>query len=370
MVPANLIHSLRRFFGDKGKATVVLGTEVAHARAAQARHAADRASGPSPMADIRYPAAATRLWRWIESPVDAAIELLVSEYAVLPRTDRDNLRSVMTMDDFYELLTFSRRTCLAALRSGTASQMDAAFTALAMIDRERIDWRDLALAAGIVCHTAGRFGLSVTACADRAAQMAAPDTAAEILAVSKGRTDRLTSWGYREVATAAGVVMLGASYHPYAPQADLAALALTLVDGLESEGYLIEDIELGVQLPPVWLGEDYGSRLARKLETLRGCVVIRGVPQAFPDPWKQEGQQLLIFLAEARSVPDAGAIAQAAQLRGHGGSSQIGVASGKLCAVLIQNSFMADTKPLETGTALERLRPLLERSMKSASERS
>jgi len=45
-------------------------------------------------------------------------------------------------------------------------------------------------------------------------------------------------------------------------------------------------------------------------------------------------------------------------------SSQIGIAAGKLCALVIQRSSLAGTAPLETYEDLERLRPLLERQIR------
>ncbi|WP_296307687.1 hypothetical protein [Erythrobacter sp.] len=44
----------------------MIGGQLAQAQAAEARHAALGAAGPSPMAGLSYPPSAARLWRWEE----------------------------------------------------------------------------------------------------------------------------------------------------------------------------------------------------------------------------------------------------------------------------------------------------------------
>jgi hypothetical protein len=51
------------------------------------------------------------------------------------------------MDDFYALLTFARRRALEAPRNGHTTPALAGLTALTTIDAERVDWRDVSVAA-------------------------------------------------------------------------------------------------------------------------------------------------------------------------------------------------------------------------------
>lgn len=360
----DLLASLRSLFSRRRDAApVVIGSELAQAQAAETRHAALRDAGPSPMAGLRYAPEAARLWRWEESPLDAAIAALASEYAALPGPARAQMRASLTMDDFYEVLTFTRRASLAALRGGDAGPLAPAFTALAMIEQARIDWRDLTVAAGLVCGAGRIVGAPVAEWVDRAAVLAEPECAKTLRGFRKSKPDLAATCGLRAVETADGVVLCDSGFGRFAPRADLAGMALACARGLEAQGYTIDSITLARDLPPVWQGAAEGSRLVRIAESLTGCVSLSGRLQADPDPW-ESGQHLLVFLAEAHSPAEAAAIAQAAQERGDADCSQIGVASDKLCAVVIQRSMLAGTAPLESPEDLERLRAVLEDLMR------
>ena len=362
MVLAFIADALRKLAGRRGGEAMVLGQELADAQEAEARHA-DHALGPSPMAGLSYPPSAVRLWRWEESPVDPAIAALTLEFAGLPASARAQMRASLAMDDFYELLTFTRRSALAALRSGNAAPLAPAFTALAMIEQARIDWRDLTVAAGLVCGAGRIVGAPVPGWVDRAAALAEPECAQTLLAFRTSKPDLAATCGLIAVETAEGVVLFDSGFGRYAPRADLAGMALACAQGLEAQGYTIESITLACDLPPVWLGAAEGSRLGRIAESLAGCVSISGSPQADPSPWAPD-QHLLVFLAEARKPDEAAEIARAAQERRDSDCSQIGVASDKLCAVVIQRSVLVDTPPRESPEDLERLRPLLEGQMR------
>lgn len=364
MAVVDLFASLRSLFSRRRDAApVVIGSEMAQAQAAEAQHAALRDAGPSPMAGLRYAPEAARLWRWEETPLDAAIAALASDYAALPAPARAQMRASLTMDDFYEVLTFTRRAGLAALRGGDAGPLAPAFTALAMIEQARIDWRDLTVATGLVCGAGRIVGAPVAEWVDRAAALAEPGCAKTLREFRTAKPDLAATCGLRAVETAEGVVLFDTGFCRYAPRAELAGMALACAHGLEAQGYIIESFTLARDLPPVWLGAAEGSRLARIAKGLTGCVSLSGHLQADPDPW-ESGQHLLVFLGEARSAAEAAAIAQAAQERGDADCSQIGIVSGKLCALVIQRSVLSGTPPMESPEGLERLRPLLEGHMR------
>lgn len=364
MVFGNLFAALRRLAGRNGGEAVVLGQELADAREADARHAGRAAAGPSPMAELRYSPSAARLWRWEESPVDSAIAALAADFAALPLPARRQLRARLTMDDFYELLTFARRSALAALRRADASPLAQAFTALAMIEPARIDWRDLSGAAGLVSAAGQIVGAPVAAWIDRAAALAEPDCAKVLREDRDAAPDLAAHCGLRMIATPEGIALFDTGFRPYAPRADLAGVAFAFAGALEAQGYTVETITLAEALPPVWLGaQERGLPLARMAERLTGVVSLGAVPLSDPEPWAS-GPHLLVFLAEARSEAEAEAIAHAAQKRGDPDCSQIGIAAGKLCAIVIQRSSLAGTTPTESPEDLERLRPLLEGQMR------
>jgi hypothetical protein len=347
-------------FGARPAETFAIGTQMAQANAAQQRHAEVQGSFPSPMANLRYSNLEGRAWRWAKSPTDGAIEAIVADFAGLDPAQRSALRDSLTMDDFYTLLTFARSCALSTLRSGEPAKIEPAFMAIAMIERERIDWRDLLVANRLLRYAGQRQGVSVKNFVGRAIKLAEPQTAEALRQDSSGQIDLAESCGYREVSTSEGVALFRTGYEPYSPKADLTGIAFDIAVALEGNGYKVEDIMTATDLPLTWLGSRDGSAIAEVVRRFSGCILINGVPGADPEP-VSSGQSLLVFLAEAASEADAKAVAAAAENSTDSLRTQIGVASGRLCAVIIQHSWMANTPPVENKHALERLRGLVER---------
>jgi hypothetical protein len=333
---------------------------MAQASAAQNRHEKTHGGLPSPMVGLRYSNLEGRLWRLVESPVDRTIESMVLNFAGLEEAERNAMRDSLTMDDFYTLLTFVRRCALATLRNGAPGRIKPAFIAIAMIELERIDWRDLLVAIWLVQYTGQRQGVSVTNFVSRAIELAEPQTAEALRRNRTARIDLAESCGYREVSTSEGVALFETGYVRFSPNANLAGIAFDVAVALEDNGYEIGSVQIACDLPLTWLDSREGSAIARMVAEFSGCISINGVPRADPDPMSS-GQSLLVFVGEAASENDALEVAKAAENSSYPLRSQIGLASGRLCAVIIQRSWIADTPPLEDVRSLERLRIVFER---------
>jgi hypothetical protein len=147
--------------GTGSSGAIEIGTQMAQAIAAQRRHEEAHVDPNSPLADLSYSSIESRLWRWVDSSIDGRIESVVTDFAVLGEAERNSVRSGLSMDDFYTLLTFVRRRALAVLRGSEAKQIEPAFVSLAMIELERVDWRDLIMANSLVCYAGERIGAPV-----------------------------------------------------------------------------------------------------------------------------------------------------------------------------------------------------------------
>jgi hypothetical protein len=344
----------------KGSAgTVVLGTELAQASEAQRRHEEAQGAQTSPLAGLRYSSNEARSWRWADSPTDGRIKPVVTHFAVLDEAGRDLVRNSLSMDDFYTLFTFADRCALAVLRGSDATAIEAAFVSLAMIDLNRVDWRDLLMAHYLLCYAGERIGAPVADLVRRTIELAEPGCAA---ALREQRTERINlakSCGYREVLTAEGVALFQTDYHRFSPKADLEKIAFETAVALETKGYEIETINLASNLPLTWLASSEDSAIAKMVRGLSGCISIRGTPLADPAP-ESSGQSLLVFLGEAASEADASEIAAGAEHASSADRTELGVASRRLCAVVIQWSWIMDMPPMEDKRSLERLRSVFE----------
>jgi hypothetical protein len=90
------------------------------------------------------------LWRWQESPVDAAIAAYVGR----------GRRSDLWPEDLDHLLHFARRSCLRALRDRNRQHVTDAFDALALVDPDGVDdARDAAVLGYLAVCVAQELGV-------------------------------------------------------------------------------------------------------------------------------------------------------------------------------------------------------------------
>ncbi|TDV53595.1 hypothetical protein [Actinophytocola oryzae] len=320
---------------------VFLGMELAVARVADELHRVT-AAGPSPLRDTEYPDAADVLWRWVDAQEDAAVWAFVRAYTTV--ADRARVRESLTMDDFYTIMTFARRCVLAALRNEDPGAAEAAFDALSVIDVERVDWRDVVVVASLASYAARRVGLEpdeVLVGAVPRAQQAVGDIIARAV---MDDVDIHADWGYRELRTAAGPVLLESDSGLESD--DLLNLALRVADLIEDDGtYEVTDAGVAHELPAVWLGNAPDTVEARR--KLRGCVKVHAEPVGvrFRD-------FLLVFVADA--AEDAHAEAVAAAARHDGATPQLGIAVGSRCAVAVASSAVVGQPSIEDARSMAR----------------
>jgi hypothetical protein len=322
---------------------VFLGMELAVARVAEELHRVS-ASGPSPLRDVAYPGAAAVLWRWVDATQDADVWAFVRAYT--GTADRARVRSSLTMDDFYTLMTFARRCVLAALRNEDPGAVEAAFDALSAVDVERVDWRDVMVAASLASYAARRVGLGVDEVLAGAVRRADPQVADILEQAVTQDIDLAGEWGYREVPTAAGPVLIESDGELECD--DLVSVLLATAEAVEDDGmYEVTNAGVTDELPATWLGDT--PEIAGARARLRGCVEVHAEP-----PEVRFRDFLLVFLAEAEQERDAEAIAEAAVQEVGPGTARLGIAVGKRCAVVIASSGVAGEPCVESAASLAR----------------
>jgi hypothetical protein len=336
---------------------VALGVEMAKARGAEARHR-ETAHAPSPLAGVRYDLVLGEgdLFRFVESSRDEAILQCVHYCRGLDPRERAEVRSSLTMDDFYTLLTFARRAALRALRANDSDIVVPGIEAISLIDAERIDWRDAVWESALLAYAGGRTGLNVSDTFTAAASAAEPGIAEVLDRFAHERVDNLEDeWGYRELATPAGVILVSDGGEPFAPTTDLVSIAFAIVALIEDSPWRVSDVETGSDMPPVWLHRGDPKAVEIALNSMRGCVAINGAlsPSASTHP---AAQQLTVFLGEFADTNAADAIAAATGPGSRGGFAGVGVAGGPVCAVMVSRSVMKGVAAYESEVSLERFR--------------
>jgi hypothetical protein len=254
--------------------------------------------GPVPHSD--YPDGSGFLWRWVDVPQDDAMAAFV-----LRSTVADDLST----DDLYTLLLFSRRSALRAIRTGDPGAAELAAGALTLVDRHAIDVRDVVVARSLAAYAGQRVALGH---ADPALTRAA---------------------GLREVAGPDGPVLVEDRFQRYDPSCDLALLALRATTVVDADvSYHAVRVTVADAIADVWLRD--GDEPPRAvLRGLTGCASVHAAPP--PSPAVPFGTHfLLIYLAEAATEADAATIAGAAGVR-HDGAAAVGLAVGRLCAIVV-----------------------------------
>jgi hypothetical protein len=322
------------------------------------RQAADH--GRSPIEGVHYDGAAGEfdLFRYVESSTDQDLRAVVENAWASTDEAVALTRSALTQDDMYTLLSFARRCALAALRERSSVKVVSGLHALVLVEAERIDWRDAAVAAGLLAYAGDRLGVKVRTLVAEAARRAVPPMAEILVRHAKTPKKGLLVGGYREVRTSQGVGLTSDYGERYEPSSDLLARAERVIQLIESDRYRVHDLTTGTDLPAVWLPAA-GATVLRAREALRACVTISARPESGAHGMPE--QMFSVFLAEARNSGDAATIASAAVPKPGSESALLGVAAGPLCAVLVARSVVVGVEPIEDMQSVARFRePLLD----------
>jgi hypothetical protein len=326
---------------------------MADATEAEERHRRKSGGLPSPLEGVAYDPStgALDLHRWVESPVDRAVASFASTYADLGPDEAARVRAALRMDDFYTLLAFARRSALSSLRGSTDPSLADGLAAVSAVELERVDWRDAVVAGELLAWAMARAGLD-HATEFRRLEPQQDDAMKQALRPIAARpAGELSPGMWRCVTTPAGPALAGDDFERFEPTADLVAIAITLQDVLEADVYRVGSIDVGSELPSVWLTATDEDQLERALHTIRACVSVNAKPE--PEATTSaEDQHFVIFIAEAGVDDDAVMLATAAVSTDW--YEALGVSHGAVCCVMIARSFVTGAPAFEGPGALDR----------------
>jgi hypothetical protein len=336
---------------------VVLGQEMAAALEAERRRLARGEGMPSSMPDEAYDRWAGELGLYDPRPVplDEALAAYVGRFAAADRGAREEMRRATSLDQAYTLLAFARRSAVFAMRASEPSGVVAGLTACAAIELERVDRRDVLLAVAILFQAVKRCGADAARLLGDAAAIG--DDALQAITdgfLSRPEADRRLrdAWGLVEVEAPGGAGLLQWGFERWAPTVDLAAAAITVAGVISADEYQADDPLLASEMPPVWLRDAGDAALGTIIESADGTATIHGRlrPSADAD---HASQQLTVFLLEVRD-DDAQRLAAMAR-RGSALAALLGVAVGRLFALVVARSWVEGVPSHETTDRLARL---------------
>lgn len=195
-------------FQEREKKPIVLGEYYAKAAEAEERRKARGDLQPSPMPNIEYRRRNHSLIKLSQSLLDLKLRDLCRNFAESDARRRAKIRASISMNEFYTLITFSKRAAVFARREQNVNHVIDGLTALAMIECERVDFRDILTSLALLFHSASKIDEEPETLFREAALLSEKEVA-ELMTGFLNRTpeeqDIRLSWGYEEVETEDGI---------------------------------------------------------------------------------------------------------------------------------------------------------------------
>lgn len=285
-----------------------------------------------------YSSGANDLGRFREDPADAAIEAFVEQAS-------HDVMAQLSEDDFYTLLLFARRAAARALRQHDLRTAASAIRALMLVDRDRIDFRDLSV--DFPLYAVRELGGDVRAQIDLAARHSSRGTA-EAFEAARGRAKRISlrDCALVQISTSHGIGFVDDLTGARRPPVSLAQAVVPLLDLIDEEGtYRTGDPSVS-DLPGVWFGERDAMRIA-----VDGCVSFSGDHVQSTHPYSHT---LLAFVSDFRKEREAKRLAAAASDASTPVRPRHAVAVGRRLALFIGGSVTMNEDALESSDSLER----------------
>jgi hypothetical protein len=340
----------------------IIGEQMAQARAAEEQRLSKPNIGPSPLpTDLNYGAfpgefsiADPKI-----SPLDNQLADLCHRFAGSGLTGRSQLRHSASMDDFYTLLLFGKRSAVFAMRTRDKKHVVDGLTAVAMIEQDRIDFQDALSTLSLLHHAIKAIGANPADLFLESASLAEPKMSKLILGFLKGSEDYKDiqkSWGYTVVETKGGPGFLGWSTEPYQPTYPMDQIAFALASYLEKDQNQPTSITLASNLPAVWLSSADNRCLNEALKSVRAAVTV-DCGLRFQKSNGLAHQTLMIFLVEVSDEAAAGSLLRmSGEKRSRPADHvMVGVKVDRLFCLAVQRSFVAGEPPFETTSTIERL---------------
>ena len=257
----------------------VLGEEYAKAVAVEQQRKQSGVGQKSPM-----PAGTYDPWRGedslinpVKNSLDSELAGLSQRFATSDAKARADIRTSINMDEFNTLLTFSDRTAVFAIRERDVKWVNNGLTAIAMIEAERTDPRDIIMSLTLLYHSARRIGANADQLFRDTAKLSEPNVATlftEFLERPAKEKDIHTWLGYDEIETAGGVGFIGWENEAYQPTVDLKKVVIEIADLVAKDKYQPSSLKVASELPAVWLKSDENPSLNSVLQKVRAGASI------------------------------------------------------------------------------------------------
>ncbi|QEC69500.1 hypothetical protein FRZ67_20155 [Panacibacter ginsenosidivorans] len=356
-------------WNKKKSNTVVLGKELAEATQREKQRIEKGNYSPSPLPDFDYS-------KWpdeqslinpIRNELDNILVALTGEFELADESRKEELRTSINQDNIYTLLEFIRRTILFGVRSQDATDIQNGVIAIAMIEAERCDYRDVLVALSFLFFGIHQLNLNETMLFDKAKQLAQGKTKQLIEQFQQRPTGSKTTeaFGYTAIQTSHGISFIRTNTARYNPEKNLINILFDFEDVLAKDKYWKKEITLEGNISPYWVSAEGDKQMEGLLFNSTGCVSLKANLKTEYHP-KADLQRLYIYLAEYNDVESLKALMYKANARTSEGIVRLCFIEGKILCLVIQRAIMVGVKEFETSESLCRFENLLRELIKQA----
>lgn len=350
---------------DSERGVYVIGREMAKAAEAEKRR---QQQGPleSPLPKQGYD-----FWHGDQllidpapSSLDDALREVVRKYAASKPQQRAVIRDSISMDGFYTLMTFARRSAVFAIRERNIEIARDGLIAVAMIDQERVDFRDIPTTLYLLYHAANRIGADANGMFRQVGKLSDTEVGQRIVQFVEHSHEwcSLRSSLFVEVQTEKGVGFIDRDVGRYKPTLDLESLVIAVARLVAADKYQPQSVSVETELPPIWLSRGKNADLDRVLATVRGGATIHARLRPNEHP-KHADQGFFVFIVETSQPADAQILLRLSQAKDVQGHCMIGGAAGRLFALIVARSITEGVEAYETPKALARFEEGLTRTL-------
>lgn len=340
------------------KGVYVIGQEMARAvEAEQRRQQQGTRESPLPKRGYDFWHGDQSLINPAPSSLDDALRKVARRYAASEPQQRAAIRDSISMDGFYTLMTFADRSAVFAMRERKAEIARDGLIAVAMIDQDRVDFRDIPSCLYLLYHAASRVGADADGMFRQIGMLSESEVGKQIVRFAEQTPDRrsLRSGLFVEVETEKGLGFIQRDIARYSPTLDLKSLVIVVAQLVAADKYQPESVSVATELPPVWLSRGKNAELDRVLAGIRAGATISARLRPNEHP-KHDSQQFTVFIVETSQAADAQTLLRLSQTKDVHGHSMIGVAAGRLFALVVARAFMDGVEAYETPKSLARFR--------------
>jgi hypothetical protein len=303
---------------------------------------------------VTYSRRSLDLARYTADPIDEVIARAVEGAAQSDLAIWQALGERLGGDDCYALLAFADRRAAAALRARDPQHAGQAVHALALVTRDKIDWRDISV--DFPLYAVRESGGDLESAIDFAIARSEPGTRDAFKArAGSAKRVSLKDCAYIEVQSKYGVGFMETRAEPTPRCADLPAMAVAIADQIDEAGrYEVESLCLSA-LPRMWLG--LNPREGVHVPGFGGVVVsadLRGSAR-----WSH---RLLVFLSDHGDEATARGVADLVRGASDADRPRTALSDGSLVLTVIGGSSTARQNAIETPASLTTVRDDLARA--------